>query len=221
MTAMRKGLEVAIEELRLDVLKMTKQVIANINDSLEAFKNNDSKLANEIIKRDDDVDKLEEIISKDALKIIWKEQPVARDLRFVTGILKLITDLERIGDHATDIAEITLHTTEIKNKRLLPITLQMADIAKTMVFDSTVALFKIDVEMAKAVIATDDQVDEYFNNIVKKMAEVLKEEKDDPEFIIYLLMVAKYIERIADHAVNIAEWVIFISSGEHKNTPLF
>lgn len=218
---LRKGLQDAIDELKNDVLKMAKMVVSNINDSIKAFREFDTILAKEVILRDDEVDKYEELIAKDALKIIWKEQPVAGDLRFVTGILKLITDLERIGDHATDIAEITLHTENVKNERLMPLTLQMADIAKSMVLDSTAALFKIDVDMAKDVIEKDDEVDSIFSQLIEKMTNVLKEGKTDPEFVVYLLMIAKYIERIGDHAVNIAEWIIFISSGSHKNTALF
>lgn len=221
MSILRKGLLEAISDLNKNVYEMSDLVIKQINDSLYAFEKNNSKLATEIIKKDDHIDLMEEEISKKALKIIWKEQPLAKDLRLVTGILKLTTDLERIGDHATDIAEITLHTADIKEKRLMPLTIKMSEISKKMVFNSIEALINLDLELANKVIETDDLVDKLFKEIIEKLTNELKKENNDPNFLVYLLMVAKYIERIGDHAVNIAEWIIFIVSGIHKETSLF
>src|SRR5690554_6973245 len=119
---LRKWLQQAIDDLKSDVNRMASLVIKNISDSLKAFEKNDLRLAEEIKKRDNEVDALKDEISKKALQIIWKEQPVASDLRLVTGIYKLITDLERIGDHAIDIANITIKTSKIEEERLLPLT---------------------------------------------------------------------------------------------------
>src|SRR5690554_6599045 len=119
---LRKWLELAIEDLKKDVNKMASLVTNNISNSLESFRTNNMKLALEIKKRDIEVDKLEDEISKKVIKIIWNEQPIASDLRLVTGIYKLITDLERIGDHAIDIANITIKTSKIEEERLLPLT---------------------------------------------------------------------------------------------------
>ncbi|VEU81305.1 phosphate signaling complex protein PhoU [Haploplasma axanthum] len=221
MTALRRGLQEAVDELKKEVIEMANTVIKNINDSIKAFADNNIDLAKEIILRDDVVDRYEEEISKRALKIIWKEQPLAGDLRLVTGILKLITDLERIGDHAIDIAEITINTANLKSERVIPTTVKMAEIAKKMVLDSVEALFKTNIELANKVIAVDDEVDKLFQKIIKRIVKELKEETIDPDLSVYLLMVAKYIERIGDHAVNICEWIIFIVSGNHKSTPLF
>lgn len=218
---LRKWLQIAIDELKQDVLKMADMVLKNITDSLNAFQNNDVVSAEEIMKRDDKVDQLEDIISKKALQIIWREQPLATDLRLVTGIFKLITDLERIGDHAIDIAKITIQTSDTKNKRLIPLTTKMANTAKSMVLNSIDAFFTVNEEKAKETIKQDDLVDELFMMIVTKTIENFKEQKSDPEFAVYLVMVAKYIERIGDHAVNICEWIIFISSGKHREIPLF
>jgi phosphate transport system protein len=170
------------------------------------------------MRKDDEVDQYEEEIAKQALKIIWKEQPVASDLRLVTGILKLITDIERIGDHASDIAEMTLHLENKRNVRIMPISTKMSEIVEEMVLKSIDALVKVDQHLAKSVISMDDQVDELFQTLISKMTIELKEDKIDPNEAIYILMVAKYFERVGDHAVNIAEWIIFMVTGTHKKT---
>jgi|SRR5690554_165681 len=217
---LRKWLELAINELKKDVNKMATLVIKNITDSLKAFEENNLQEALEIKKRDAEVDKLEDEISKKVLEIIWKEQPLASDLRLVTGIYKLITDLERIGDHATDIANITIKTAELDHKRLIPITANMATIAKEMVLSSVDAFFTLDVNLAEKTIKKDDEVDALFDEVTKLAIVEFKEEKIDPEFGVYLLFVAKYIERIADHATNICEWLIYIVSGNHRDVSL-
>lgn len=221
MTQMRRSLLKSIEELKENVLKMANMVISNINESLNSFIKNDNNLAAKVVLKDVEVDNYEEEIAKQALKILWKEQPLASDLRLVTGILKLITDLERIGDHAIDIAEITMKLSKTENKRLIPLISEMSEKAQEMVLNSVNALFKIDTDMAKYVIISDDKVDQIFDLIMESIIKDIKEDKEDPNFLVYLLMVAKYIERIADHAVNISEWIIYIESGNHRKTSLF
>lgn len=218
---LRQHLEEMIEDLKKDVAHMADLALSNLKEGLEAFKSSDHNLAKEVIKKDDEVDQYEEEIAKQALKIIWREQPVASDLRLVTGILKLITDLERIGDHASDIAEMTLHLEGGINKRVLPITSQMAQIVEEMVLLSIKGLVQVDEAIAKAVIEKDDEVDELFKQLILKMTTELKNDKIDANELIYVLMVAKYFERVGDHAVNIAQWIIFIVKGTHKNTLLF
>src|SRR5690554_1661495 len=218
---LRQHLEEMIEDLKKDVAHMADLALSNLKEGLDAFKNSDHDLAKQVIKKDDEVDQYEEEIAKQALKIIWREQPVASDLRLVTGILKLITDLERIGDHTSDIAEMTLHLEGGINKRVLPITSHMAQIVEEMVLLSIKALVQVDEKTAKAVIEKDDEVDELFQQLILKMTTELKNDKIDANELIYVLMVAKYFERVGDHAVNIAQWVIFIVKGTHKNTLLF
>ena len=218
---LRKWLQIAIDDLKSDVNKMANLVIKNITDSLHAFEVNDLRLAKEIKKRDVGVDALEDEISKKALQIIWKEQPLASDLRLVTGIYKLITDLERIGDHATDIANITITTHDIYEKRLLPITTKMANIAKKMVLNSVEAFFTLNEQLAKDTILMDDEVDKYFAEIVNLAITEFRDNTTDPGFGVYLLFVAKYIERISDHATNICEWLIYIVSGIIREKQLF
>jgi phosphate transport system protein len=218
---LRQSLMLSIEALKKEVTTMADLALENLRQGLIAFKTTDQTLAYEVMRKDDEVDKYEEEIAKQALKIIWKEQPVASDLRFVTGVLKLITDIERIGDHASDIAEMTLHLEDKRNTRMMPITTKMSEIVEEMVLKSIEALVKVDQELAKKVIGKDDEVDELFKTLILKMTQELKDEKIDPNEAIYTLMVAKYFERVGDHAVNISEWIIFMGSGKHKKTLLF
>ena len=218
---LRQTLLQSIEDIKKEVVDMADVALDNIKKSLKAFKTTDQALAKETMQKDDIVDRYEEEIAKKALRIIWKEQPVASDLRLVTGILKLITDLERIGDHATDIAEMTLHLENNRNQRILPITTHMAEIVEEMVLESIQALIRVDEKQANAVIQKDDEVDRLFHQLIAKMTSEIKDEMIDPNEAVYVLMVAKYIERIGDHAVNIAEWIVFMVKGSHKNTPLF
>ncbi|MDY3196389.1 MAG: phosphate signaling complex protein PhoU [Paracholeplasma sp.] len=220
MTA-RITLEQELQELKQSVKEMARIAIENLKEGLIAFKQNDFDKAKQVMKNDELVDNLEENIAKQAIKIIWKEQPVAKDLRFVTGILKLITDIERIGDHASDIAEMTLHLTQTRNNRVMPITTQMAEIIESMVLKSIDALITLDEHLARTVINEDDQVDELFSRLIYKITEELKKDEIDPNEAIYVMMVAKYFERVGDHAVNIAEWIIFITNGTHKNNQIF
>jgi len=218
---LRASLMASIEALKKEVALMADYALANLKEGLISFKTNNLDLAKEVMKKDEEVDRYEEEIAKQALKIIWKEQPVASDLRLVTGILKLITDLERIGDHASDIAEMTLHLENTRNQRVMPISTKMSEIVEHMVLSSIDALVKVNGDLAYKVIQMDDEVDELFKKLILKMTNELKEEKIDPNEAIYTLMVAKYLERVGDHAVNIAEWIIFMVSGLHKNTLLF
>ncbi|MDX9692174.1 MAG: phosphate signaling complex protein PhoU [Acholeplasmataceae bacterium] len=218
---LRASLMASIEALKKEVALMADFALANLREGLKSFKTNDFELAKEVMRKDEEVDRYEEEIAKQALKIIWKEQPVASDLRLVTGILKLITDLERIGDHASDIAEMTLHLENTRNSRVMPISTMMSEIVEEMVLKSIQALVMVDEELAKTIISKDDEVDELFQKLIIKMTTELKNEKIDPNEAIYTLMVAKYLERVGDHAVNIAEWIIFMVSGKHKNTLLF
>jgi phosphate transport system protein len=218
---LRQSLMQSIESLKKEVAAMADLALDNLRSGLVAFKTNNFELAKEVMRKDDEVDQYEEEIAKQALKIIWKEQPVASDLRLVTGILKLITDLERIGDHASDIAEMTLHLENTRNTRMMPISTKMSEIVEEMVLKSIESLVKVDMSLAKEVIGKDDQVDELFQTLITKMTIELKEDKIDPNEAIYMLMVAKYFERVGDHAVNIAEWIIFMKTGTHKKTLLF
>lgn len=217
----RKTYQTALNELKKSVIEMADQALKNVRQGLQSFEKNDLDLAREIIKADDQIDMYEEEISKQALRIIWKEQPIAQDLRLVTTILKILTDIERIGDHASDISEISLHLEGHQFSRDLSMVLSMAKNAENMVQSAIEALVSEDAVLAKLIIAQDDIVDDLYKQMITKSAEWIKDDVDDTPYVISIILISKYLERVADHAVNIAEWVIFLVTGSHKNTLLY
>ena len=161
------------------------------------------------------LDRKEREIESLCLKLLLQQQPVAKDLRQISAALKMITDMERIGDQAEDIAEIVtfLGGRGAENSALLR---EMARSTIKMVTESVDAYVRQNTALAEQVIAEDDVVDDYFTRVKKGLIERIAQDPTDGEFALDLLMIAKYFERIGDHAVNIAEWVIFSVTGEHK-----
>ena len=183
--------------------------------SSKALTELDKTLAAKVAPLDTEIDQKERTIESMCLKLLLQQQPVARDLRQISAALKMITDMERIGDQAEDIAEIISfidgHTSE--NDTL------MREIAKAviqMVTESVDAYVKHDIALAEKVIADDDIVDDYFDSVKKKLIGSIARNPGDGEYALDILMIAKYFERIGDHATNIAEWVIFSITGVHK-----
>ena len=175
----------------------------------------DTALAASVSPLDEEIDRKEREIESLCLKLLLQQQPVARDLRQISAALKMITDMERIGDQAEDIAEIVafLGGRGTEDSELLR---DMARSAIRMVSGSVDAYVKQDVPLAEKVIAEDDVVDDYFTRVKKALISRIADDPEDGEFALDVLMIAKYFERIGDHAVNIAEWVIFSVTGEHK-----
>lgn len=175
----------------------------------------DPELAKKVAPLDAEIDQKERNIESLCLKLLLQQQPVARDLRQISAALKMITDMERIGDQAEDIAEIVafLGGRGTENSALLR---DMARSTIRMVSGSVDAYVKRDVPLAEKVIAEDDVVDDYFARVKKALISRIAADPTDGEFALDVLMIAKYFERIGDHAVNIAEWVIFSVTGEHK-----
>ena len=174
----------------------------------------DTALAAGVSPLDEEIDRKEREIESLCLKLLL-QQPVARDLRQISAALKMITDMERIGDQAEDIAEIVafLGGRGTEDSELLR---DMARSTIRMVSGSVDAYVKRDVSLAEKVIAEDDVVDDYFARVKKALISRIAADPADGEFALDVLMIAKYFERIGDHAVNIAEWVIFSVTGEHK-----
>ena len=175
----------------------------------------DTALAAGVSPLDEEIDRKEREIESLCLKLLLQQQPVARDLRQISAALKMITDMERIGDQAEDIAEIVpfLGGRGAENSALLR---EMARSTIKMVTESVDAYVRQNTALAEQVIAEDDVVDDYFTRVKKGLIERIAQDPADGEFALDLLMIAKYFERIGDHAVNIAEWVIFSVTGEHK-----
>ncbi len=183
--------------------------------SSKALTELDKPLAAKVAPLDTEIDQKERTIESMCLKLLLQQQPVARDLRQISAALKMITDMERIGDQAEDIAEIISfidgHTSE--NDTLMR---EMAKAVIQMVTESVDAYVKHDIALAEKVIADDDIVDDYFDSVKKKLIGSIARNPGDGEYALDILMIAKYFERIGDHATNIAEWVIFSITGVHK-----
>jgi len=217
----RAHFENKLKQLHSEIIDMGRYVESAINNSIKAFKENDLALCRTIIDGDVAVDDMEKKIESDCLWLIAREQPIASDLRKITTALKIITDMERIGDHASDIAEIVLR---IADKNIFSDSIhvgQMAAAAIGMVHDALNAYVNYDIALANAMEERDDIVDEFFNTIKRELADVFRTQPDHMDNAIDYLLIAKYLERIGDHAVNICEWVKFSQTGEHKKTQVF
>ena len=173
-------------------------------------------LATKAIETDSRIDQKEREIESLCLKLLLHQQPVAKDLRQISSALKMITEMERIGDQASDIAEIvrTGGISAVAEDDELPVA-KMARAAIKMVTDSIEAFVQKDIVLAKSVIAADDVVDDYFVQIKKALITLISEHHPKGEWALDILMIVKYLERIGDHATNIAEWVVFSITGEH------
>ena len=180
----------------------------------KALTDKDKTMAAKVAAMDAEIDQKERNIESMCLKLLLQQQPVARDLRQISAALKMITDMERIGDQAEDISEIviTLDGRYAENSALLK---GMAESAIQMVTESVDAYVKRDTALAHKVIEMDDIVDDYFDQVKAELISKIAGEPADGEYALDLLMIAKYLERIGDHAVNIAEWVIFSVTGRH------
>ena len=214
---MRTQYDEQLAEMNRMLLMMGAYIENAIEMAIKALIEQDKELAVKIIQNDNEIDNLEKDIEHICLLLILRQQPIAGDLRQVSAVLKMITDMERIGDHAQDISEITLLLADsVYIKKLEHIT-QMAEATKKMVTDSLNAFVKKDLSLARKVIASDDEVDDLLCHIKDDLIGLIHEDMENGMQAMDLLMIAKYFERIGDHAVNIAEWVIFSITGQHKN----
>ena len=171
--------------------------------------------AKKIAPLDAEIDQKERTIESMCLKLLLQQQPVARDLRQISAALKMVTDMERIGDQAEDVAEIIqfLNGRGAENGELMQ---KMTQSAMKMVTDSVDAFVRHDIILAEKVVSDDDIVDDLFDQVKRALIRKIADRPEDGEYALDLLMIAKYFERIADHAVNIAQWVIFSVTGVHK-----
>ncbi|MCL1832560.1 MAG: phosphate signaling complex protein PhoU [Oscillospiraceae bacterium] len=217
---MRTKFDEQLDTLNSSLVEMGKVVEAAISDANKALVNRDTDLAKKIIAGDDVIDDMEKEIERLCLKIILRQQPVAGDLRLVSAVMKIITDLERIGDHASDISELAIFMAEtgqpyIKKLEHIP---QMSEETNYMLNRSIESFVKKDIDMAKRVIAKDDVVDDLFVQIKTELVDLMKKDTNNTDQAVDFIMIAKYFERIGDHAVNIAEWVVFSLTGVHKDS---
>ncbi len=212
---MRTRFDEQLSQLNTELIKMGALCEEVIALAVDALTKADAKLAKTVAPVDEKIDQKERDIEALCLKLLLQQQPVARDLRQISAALKMITDMERIGDQAEDIAELIrfLPPKPIEQGELLR---KMARAVIKMVTESIDAFVKHDIMIAKAAIADDDTVDAYFDSVKNELIARIAKNPQDGAFALDLLMIAKYFERIGDHAVNIAEWVIFSVTGVHK-----
>ena len=213
---MRKRFDFQLEELCNQLIGMGALIERAIASAMSALIDGDADRARQAIAFDQEVDEKEKEIESLCLKLLMQQQPVAKDLRLISAALKMITDMERIGDQAADISEIAI-TMALPGKKQLPHIQAMAEATIKMVTDSIDAFVKSDLDLARSVVEYDDVVDEYFIKLRKELIRLIRQEPDRGEMVVDLLMVVKYLERIGDHATNIAEWVIFSITGTHKS----
>jgi len=214
--AARRSFDQELAELNESLIEMGNMVAQAIENAILAFKSEDLELAKTVVQGDREVDHIEKQIESMCLSIILRQQPVAGDLRTVTSALKMVTDMERIGDQASDIAELIL---SIEGERIYDVVKNipsMAEVAIAMVNDSITAFVERDLDLAKAVAARDCEVDELFDETKKELVGIIRRGEEMQDNAIEFLMIAKYLERIADHAVNICEWVNFLQTGKQK-----
>lgn len=208
-------LDIELKELNELTLKMCEIVLTNIKDSLNSFKDGTLLDIN-----DDIVDSYERQVEEKCLDILVKERVYASDLKTVTGILKLVSDLERIADHAVDVMRFNKKLIK-REFKLDKETLGMVELSERMTVNAITSFINKDVELAKETIKLDDTVDIMYNRILKS---IISDQETNDEYValaIYKTLVVKYIERISDHAVNIAEWVIYIASGFYKDKQIY
>ena len=214
---MRNRFDRQLVQLNNELIEMGGMIEKAISDTVKALVNQDIELASNVIEYDEEIDHQAREIEQLCLKLLLQQQPVAKDLRLISAALKMITDMERIGDHATDISEITIELSKESYIKKLDHIQQMAKETMVMLVQSVEAFVNKDMDKARTVIVHDDVVDDLFNKVKAELIAMIHEDVNAGEQASDLLMAAKYFERIGDHATNISEWVIFSITGQHPD----
>lgn len=212
---MRNNFEKQLATLNSELTNMGKLCETAIEKATKSLSDGNMVLAREVIQADAEIDQAEKDIERLCLKLLLQQQPVASDLRLVSAALKMITDMERIGDQASDIAEIII-SGKICDSVDFPKIVEESNQAVKMVTDSVDAYVNKDLELAGKVEADDDIVDLMFDSIKMQITDMIRTNRVEANRAVDLIMVSKYLERIADHATNIAEWVVFSITGVHN-----
>lgn len=212
---MRNRFDRQLERLNDEMIEMGSMIEAAIEKAVSALVTQDVEKAKAAIKADDEIDHQERDIENLCLKLLLQQQPVAKDLRQISSALKMITDMERIGDHAADISEITILMAGQPYIKKLEHIQEMAKETMQMLVNAVDAFVEKNMQKAQDVIKRDDVVDELFNQVKTELIQLIHQDAEAGEQAADLLMIAKYFERIGDHATNISEWVIFSITGTH------
>ena len=213
---MRTKFDEQLRQLNIELIRMGSMCEEAISIAAKVLDGDNTVSTERVFSLEHDIDELEHDIESRCMRMLLQQQPVAKDLRVISAALKMISDMERIGDQAADVAELTGYVASTVAQGKLHIT-KMAKAAVMMVTESIDAFVRADMETAQKVIRDDDTVDSLFIQVRKELLTSLKEEDGNPEAILDLLMIAKYFERIGDHAVNLAEWVQYSITGVHKS----
>lgn len=211
---MREKYEIQLAQLNSSVLSMGKMIEVAIESTILALMGRDVEAAKTVHANDENIDNMEREIESLCMRLLLQQQPMATDLRFITAALKMITDMERIGDHAVDIADLVLNLSDLKYNGMSEISEISSEIIG-MIHDSIQSYIERDYNKAKDVIARDDLVDNLYHIIKKDLIEKIKKTEEGEQILDYFL-IAKYFERIGDHAVNIAERVVFALTGKKE-----
>ena len=214
MTSTRQGFNQELEVLRQEILTMGTRVEEAIGQAVLSLTKQDLELAKQVMAGDDDIDSMESNIEDKCMVLIARQQPLARDLRIIGTGLKITTDLERVGDHAFDIAKITLSIGKQPLIKPLVDIPRMSAMAQKMLKDSLVAYINLDMTLAEQVCADDDAVDDIYHQTFRELLTYMMEDPTTIKQATQLLFVARYLERVADHATNIGEWVIYLVTGQ-------
>lgn len=214
---MRSKFDEQLNTLNEELTEMGELISDRIVDAIKSFRHRDLVKAKFIMENDYDVNEYEKRIEERALKLLLRQQPVASDLRLVSSALKMVTDMERIGDHAVDIAEIVMTIPEITKDKTYDNIMNMADLSIEMLKESLKSFVTGDLSLVDNIRQHDDKVDELFNKVRKEVIQEIKdvETSSSAEYAVDILMTAKYLERIGDHAENISEWVEYSITGQH------
>ena len=221
--SIRKQYDTDLESLKESLTEMGRNSADAVENVLEALCVADADAAAAIVKGDARINNMERDIEHRCMTLLLRQQPVAGDLRRISTAMKVVTDIERIGDHAADIAEIIPHLVTVRKEGDLAVSqaIAMGKKAHQMILDALAALMAEDELAARKVIAADDAVDYDFNAIKHQLAQEIAEDPGKVDAALDLLMVIKYLERIGDHAVNVAEWVQFVRTGRYKDESMF
>lgn len=214
MTSARQGFNHELEALRQDILEMGTKVEEAIGKAVLSLTKQDLELARQVMIGDDEIDNMESDIEDKCMVLIARQQPLARDLRIIGTGLKITTDLERVGDHAFDIAKITLSIEKQPLIKPLVDIPRMSAMAQKMLKDSLLAYINLDMALAEQVCADDDAVDDIYHQTFRELLTYMMEDPTNIKQATQLLFVARYLERVADHATNIGEWVIYLVTGQ-------
>ncbi|BAK98555.1 phosphate transport system protein PhoU [Oscillibacter valericigenes Sjm18-20] len=212
---MRTHFDEQLEQLHLELIRMGALCEDAISAAAKALLEQDAALADKAREAEEEIDRAESDVERLCLQLLLRQQPVAKDLREISSALKMISDLERIGDQAADIAELSGYVADASDTGRTHIG-DMARATIAMVTDSVDSFVKRDLELARSVCAADDRVDALFEDVKREIIRLISTDSSKGELALDLLMVAKYFERIGDHATNVAEWVEYSLTGVHK-----